>query len=135
MPVTTVPLLSGVDPFPERKLPQTRFDSMVHTSFNQLNTFTKEMNEEVIPALNSLTTEIQTSTNGVRASELSAEASANRAAASEQRVTSAFEEFSENMTATMQEVTDGWSAFQLFVSARLAEMAATIIMQSARIRN
>ena len=72
MAITQIPLLSLIGEFPTRKLPQNRFDETVKANMSQLSLFTKEMDEQVIPALNSLTTEVQNNANAATTSATNA---------------------------------------------------------------
>lgn len=60
MPAIQLPLLSQVTKWPDRKLPQARFDADVQSAMNQMSTMVEQLNTEFTPAFNSLVALVQT---------------------------------------------------------------------------
>lgn len=60
MPTTKLPILSQVTKWPDRKLPQARFDADVQSAMNQMSTMVEELNLEFTPAFNELVALVQT---------------------------------------------------------------------------
>ena len=82
MATTEIPLLTLIDEFPDRKLSQERFDEKVRTNMRQLKAFVNEMDEQVIPAINSLGVEVQNNADKAAQKATAAANSASAAATS-----------------------------------------------------
>ena len=88
---TQIPLLTTIDPFPTRALPQDRFDGTVKRNMDQIELMIDELDFDFIPAVNAISTEVDTkwlqtlekAARAVLAEANSAESEAN-ALASEQ---------------------------------------------------
>ena len=55
----SIPLLTTIDPFPTRALPQQRFDATVYTNMSQLEAMIDELDFDFIPAVNAITAFIE----------------------------------------------------------------------------
>ena len=59
--------LSGVGRWPDRKLPQQRFDEAVQAAMNQMSVMVDELNDEFIPAFNQAAQQVEDNANSSNA--------------------------------------------------------------------
>lgn len=65
--VILLPRLSEVGRWPDRKLPQARFDEAVQAAMNQMSVMVDEMNDEFIPAFNQAAQQVDDNANSSNA--------------------------------------------------------------------
>ena len=88
---TQIPALTEIDAFPTRVLPQESFDAAVSTCMSQLQNMVSELDTYFIPAVNNISTAVETETATVTSKASEAAASALLAATnSETALGSAF---------------------------------------------
>lgn len=81
----TINLLTEVDTWPTRRLPQQQFDAGVKRSMDQMSDMTEKLNSDFIPKVNKIHAGMEASEANARASELKAAASEANAKLSEQK--------------------------------------------------
>lgn len=65
--VIILPRLSQVERWPDRKLPQQRFDEAVQAAMNQMSVMVDELNDEFIPAFNNAAKQVDDNANSSNA--------------------------------------------------------------------
>lgn len=134
MPTTKLPILSQVTKWPDRKLPQARFDADVQSAMNQMSTMVEELNLEFTPAFNELVALVQTGIGDFEQSSAGsmaqiagyaqdAKASMDAAKASEQACRKAVDDAAGEINA---EITDNLAKLQSLSQTTEASMQATL---------
>lgn len=77
---TQIQQLTEIDPFPTRVLPQERFDETVRTNMSQVSGMVGQLNDDFIPAVNTISTEVETNANTAATKASQAASSASTAA-------------------------------------------------------
>jgi len=128
MATETTPQLDNLSPLPDRKLPQSRYDAAVKVSMISLVTFTLQMNNNVIPWIN---TQVRTTATNASTASTKATEAANSASAASTSANNAVNSATTASTKAEEAATSANKAEESADTARIKAGEATTSAQTA----